>query len=208
MGRGETRMSRHARGVLAGAAFVLLTGLVALWIYPRDSVTPDQRSTARAPGGFVVAPPEPVAPPPAPPIDEQVATVMAAWRTAIVGRDTETVLTCDRTFVTDARTFTPALVQSAQSDGDERVRAFSTRVLGKFADPALIEVFRKLLADGSPFVRENAAWSLGELRDRASGVTGDLEKVRKGDQVEAVRRAATEALHRVRGGAVAQRRAG
>ena len=50
-----------------------------------------------------------------------------------------------------------------RKDANERVRAFSTRVLGKFKQVELAETFERLLEDGSPFVRQNAAWALGEL---------------------------------------------
>jgi HEAT repeat protein len=145
-------------------------------------------------------------PPPAP--DDQIQRLMEAWRTAILAHDADTVLMCDRTFVTEPGPFTPALVKSAQTDGDERVRAFSTRVLGKFADPLLIPVFRKQLDDASPFVRENAAWALGELATPAATAARDLEKAMKHDKADAVRRAAGEALEKVRGGSKSHRRAG
>jgi hypothetical protein len=139
------------------------------------------------------------------PVEQQVATLMASWRGAILSHDADTVMMCDRTFLGEPRTFTPALLESAQHDGDERVRAFSTRVLGKFEDASLIDGFRKLLEDKSPFVRENAAWGLGQLEARASNAAGDLEKVRRSDKADSVRRAADEALQRLRG---SKRRAG
>ena len=49
------------------------------------------------------------------------------------------------------------------------MRAFSTRVLGKMKNVALVEDFQRLLADKSPFVRQNAAWALGELATRPGG---------------------------------------
>ena len=88
---------------------------------------------------------------------------MNLWRSSILARDIEAVGNCDRIFVDQRAVFTPPLVKSARSDPDERVRAFSTRMLGKFRDQALVPLFRELLADPSPFVRSNAAWALGEL---------------------------------------------
>jgi HEAT repeat protein len=201
-------MSRHAKGVRAAAAIVLVTG-AAIFIVRRYESSPSiSVSAARVPGGFLTAPgAQPVAAPSEPSAGDQMATVMAAWRAAIIAHDPDTVLACDRIFVSDGRAFTPALVKSAQSDSNERVRAFSTRVLGKLGDVALIELFRTQLADRSPFVRENAAWSLGELETRAGGVARDLERLKERDQAEAVRRAAAGALLRVRG-AGARRRAG
>lgn len=198
-------MSRHAKGVLAGGAIVVVTGAIAFVILSsRDQGRPAVIEPARAPGGFLM--PAPEAPPAQPSDEQQVATMMQAWRDAIVGRDAETVLTCDRTFVAEPRLFTPALVKSAESDPDPRVRAFSTRVLGKFVDPTLIETFRKRLADADPYVRENAAWSLGELQQRASGTAGDLEQLRRRDKEERVRQAAAEALPKLRRPAMANGR--
>ncbi len=51
----------------------------------------------------------------------------------------------------------------AETDSDERVRAFSTRVLGKLVDPACAPLLVRLLDDKSQYVRMNAAWALGEL---------------------------------------------
>ena len=97
------------------------------------------------------------------PREEQVANIMNLWRSSILARDVEGVGSCDRIFGDQRALFTPPLVKSARSDPDERVRAFSTRVLGKFRDRALVPIFRELLADRSGFVRRNAAWALGEM---------------------------------------------
>ena len=42
-------------------------------------------------------------------------------------------------------------------------------MLGKLKDPALAGLYKELLADKSPFVRQNAAWALGELAADADG---------------------------------------
>ena len=88
---------------------------------------------------------------------------MNAWRGAIAHRDPDVVTKLDATFREQPDRYASALVDSARSDGDERVRAFSTRVLGKLGRAELAAVFSGLLADGSPYVRLNAAWALGEL---------------------------------------------
>lgn len=97
------------------------------------------------------------------PREVQVNNVMNLWRSAILARDIEAVGNCDRIFSDQRAVFTPPLVKSARSDPDERVRAFSTRMLGKFRDQALVPLFRELLADPGAFVRSNASWALGEL---------------------------------------------
>jgi len=166
-------------------------------------------SRSPVPGGFLTGAPSPSAPAhPTPPSEAEIGTLMTSWRSAILARDADTVMMCDRAFLGEPRIFTAALVASAESDPNERVRAFSTRVLGKFEDEALIPVFRKLLQDPSAFVRQNAAWSLGGLEARAQAAAPDLERVHRRDQAEAVRQAAAEALQRVRGSAPARRSAG
>ena len=129
------------------------------------------------------------------PAENRVKTVMTLWRQSIIVRDPDSVLACDRMFTDEPAVFGPALVESANSDGEERIRAFSTRVLGKFTDPALAPVFLHLLEDASPFVRGNAAWALGQLSPDLG--TAALERVRQQDRAESVRQSAAEALARL-----------
>jgi hypothetical protein len=130
----------------------------------------------------------------------QVATAMSAWRTAILAKDPDTVLTLDRAFLGSPDRYLEALTKSAETDPEERVRAFSTRVLGKLKRPPLGGLFEKLLADKSPFVRQNAAWALGELATVAEGrpaaqhAVGELQKAKAKDPANDVRQAAKGAL--------------
>src|SRR5262249_11435507 len=57
-------------------------------------------------------------------IAQEVATALTAWRQAILGKDADTVVTLDRSFVNAPDRYRAALVDSARKDGDERVRAF------------------------------------------------------------------------------------
>jgi len=83
------------------------------------------------------------------------------------------------------------------------VRAFSTRVLGKYKSPTLADTFDALLADKSPFVRQNAAWALGELAAQADGraaaqrAVAELRHARAKDPAPDVRTAARGALARL-----------
>jgi len=96
-----------------------------------------------------------------------------------------------------------ALEKSARGDADGRVRAFSTRVLGKRKNAALAPLFETLLADTSPFVRQNAAWALGELAVQEEGrmaarhAVAELRLARAKDPAPDVRSAAKGALARI-----------
>jgi HEAT repeat protein len=144
-----------------------------------------------------------IAPETAEQIAKQVDSSVAAWRQAIVGRDADTVMTLDRAFQASPDRYRAALETSAKSDADDRVRAFSTRVLGRQKNAALAELFQALLADRSPFVRQNAAWALGELaaqddgRAAARHAVAELRRARAKDPVADVRTAATGALARL-----------
>jgi HEAT repeat protein len=92
---------------------------------------------------------------------------------------------------------------SAETDSDDRVRAFSTRVLGKLKNPACAPVFQRLLADRSQYVRMNAAWGLGELaatpegRAVAKRALHALRRLEKTETVKDTRDAASLAARRL-----------
>jgi HEAT repeats len=134
---------------------------------------------------------------------EQLRGAMDAWRRAIIERNADTVLALDGAFSAYPGRFGPELLRQADSDPEPRVRAFSTRVLGKFKNAALEKDFERLLADASPYVRQNAAWALGELverpdgREAAQGAVVELRRLQDTDPATAVRAAATNALNRL-----------
>ena len=113
------------------------------------------------------------------------------------------VQSLDRAFLSSPERYRSALEKSARSDADGRVRAFSTRVLGKQKNPALAPLFETLLSDKSPFVRQNAAWALGELavlddgRVAARHAVAELRLARAKDPAPDVRTAAKGALARL-----------
>ncbi len=141
------------------------------------------------------------APPPPPETPDQIAqqvdSEMMRWRAAILNKDAQTVVSCDMDFRQQPDRYRQALEKSAQSDENERVRAFSTRVLGKMKNPEEAALFKRLLADSSPYVRQNAAWGLGELRGAAAIAVAELRRARSRDSAEAVRAAAKDALGKV-----------
>jgi hypothetical protein len=130
---------------------------------------------------------------------EQVSTAMSEWRRAILEKRADLVVTLDQVFAILPGRYGPELVRLAETDPDERVRAFCTRVLGKMKNLELVDVFQRLLADKSEFVRQNAAWALGELAHRPGGreaALAALDELRQAqdDPATAVRAAATNAL--------------
>ena len=133
-------------------------------------------------------------------IAAQVAQSMSSWRAAILARNADTVVTLDAAFGASPGRYGVALRKLASSDADERVRAFSTRALGKLRDPALAGLFEEMLGDKSAFVRQNAAWALGELasvddgRTAARRAAAELRQARLRDPAPDVRSAAKSAL--------------
>jgi len=134
---------------------------------------------------------------------QEVDTSLASWRQAILDKNAEVVQSLDRAFLSSPERYRAALENSARSDADERVRAFSTRVLGKQKNAAFAPLFETLLADKSPFVRQNAAWALGELavlddgRVAARHAVVELRHARAKDPAPDVRTAAKGALARL-----------
>ena len=136
------------------------------------------------------------APPPPPAV--RVSDVMNDWRLAIIEKNADVVERVDREFAARPQEFIPALMASAETDAEERVRAFSTRVLGKLRPVESTSLMRKLLADRSEYVRFNAAWALGELADREA--VARLRELEKRDPVPRVRHSAAESLRKLGGG--------
>jgi HEAT repeats len=104
-----------------------------------------------------------------PPVEKQIEAIMGTWRNAILVKDADAVVAADGAFQHEPQKFLQALMTSAETDPDDRVRAFSTRVLGKLKNPACAPVFQRLLTDKSQYVRMNAAWGLGELASTPEG---------------------------------------
>lgn len=196
-------MAREQRRWLAAGAFVAVAGLG--WFALRDRGAA-RRPAADEPGdrfqGFASRPfsgvDQVVAPPPAPATPEQIAAqvdgAMSRWRTAILMKDAPTVLQLDATFRQLPDRFLPALAKSAETDENERVRAFSTRVLGKLKNPNEAPLYRRLLTDKSPYVRQNAAWALGELGPAGAPAVAQLQRASRNDPALDVRAAAKAAL--------------
>jgi HEAT repeat protein len=168
----------------------------------RQRAADDPRSRGLA-ASDVSAPAWPAVPETKEQIEAEVTRSLAAWRQAILVRDADTVIALDRAFLAAPDRYRAALEASAKTETDERVRAFSTRELGKYRNPAHAPLFEALLADKSPFVRQNAAWGLGELaaqddgRAAARRAVAELRHARAKDPAPAVRTEAKTALARL-----------
>ncbi|HEY0713263.1 MAG TPA: HEAT repeat domain-containing protein [Polyangia bacterium] len=198
-------------GVAAGAALVV--GLT-LWVLGRPSdpqAPPGTDTETHLPSGsrgFLPNAPEPsldhpapsdggTAQPEGPP---PVATIMNTWRMAIINKDADPVVAIDQGFLAEPARFREALLDSAERDAEPRVRAFSTRVLGKFKDPTIAPTLTRLLGNESQYVRGNAAWALGELhhatggRQAARPALKVLRRLERADPSPEVRAAAALAI--------------
>lgn len=200
-------MSRGDKRRIIAGSVVVLTGLgwfalrdrSASWRHPFGS---DQANADKFQGfssrPFASAGAElPPAPETPEVIAKEVEGTMGRWRTAILVKDAPSVVALDLTFRQKPDRYTAALATSAESDGNERVRAFSTRVLGKLKNSAETPLYQRLLADHSPFVRQNAAWALGELGPAAAPAVAELQKASARDPANDVRAAAKDALRKL-----------
>lgn len=129
---------------------------------------------------------------------ERIAALMKTWREAIVVKNPEPVERLDRLFAERPTEFVSAVMVSAETDPEERVRSFSTRVLGKLRRSESVELLRRLLKDPSPYVRFNAAWALGELTDRQARAT--LQRLEQHDPSPLVRQSAGDSRRKIEGG--------
>jgi hypothetical protein len=202
-------MARGHKGWIVAASLVVLTG--AGWFALRErgpggrhSSGADQangdkfQSFSARPFATAGADLPPTAPPETPEMTaKQVDHVMGRWRTAILVKDAPSVVALDLTFRQLPGRYTAALAASAETDGNERVRAFSTRVLGKLRSSTEAPLYRRLLADQSPYVRQNAAWALGELGPAAAPAVAELQRASVRDPANDVRAAAKAALRKL-----------
>ncbi len=197
--------------VVAGLVGLVLFAALVVWRWRTPEATSpavaeqaEEVTARRAPlpalGASLAPPPVPPTWPEAiaTPTSEQLAAIMKSWHAAIVTKNAETVEAIDRAFAERPDAFVTPLMESAAGDAEERVRSFSTRVLGKLRRPESAEVLRRLLSDGSAYVRFNAAWALGELGDRAAAPT--LSRLERSDPAAIVRQSAGESRRKLEGG--------
>lgn len=163
----KRRVRAPAALVLVGALLLLASVVVVLGPDPEPppgppsdfAPTPVASPPARpaAPATRPPAPPRPARPAPA----AGLTVVGARWRAAILENQRREVLA----LVAELRgqpTGRDDLLLLAR-DGEERVRAYALRELGRRREASLAPVFSASLEDPSPPVRENARWALEQL---------------------------------------------
>ena len=194
-------------GVLAVGLLVLAAGLYR-WNQDRGASIDPAGSAPRSAASAAKEPARPGPPPgssgaavsPAPPDparEKAREPLYDHWRSAILNKNAPQVLAAERAFLGDRARFHDGLAALAEKDPEERVRSFSTRVLGNIAMAGDVDFFTRLLEnDASPYVRQNAAWALGQLGQGAAAQA--LARVSEGDPEPEVRAAATNALSRIR----------
>ena len=155
---------------------------------PNQEALPFNGASGPAPSSVTVGPVPP----------QRIDELMKVWRQAIVVKNPEPVERLDRLFAERPIEFLPALLVSAETDPEERVRSFSTRVLGKLRKPGSVELLRRLLNDPSAYVRFNAAWALGELTDHQARAT--LLRLEQRDPSPLVRQSAGASRRKIEGG--------
>jgi hypothetical protein len=209
--RGTHRLAGRTKRALGWAIVLSSVGLGALFVARGKAPghgapdTEDQGPVARTHfgPGAESAPPSLLAPAGPEDVAKRVALAMADWRNAILVRNAGPVIKLQAAFAEAPSMFMEALKTSAASDENERVRAFSTRELGKLRRADLEPTFQALLDDKSRFVRKNAAWALAELsagdegRTAARNAQGGLRRLVQRDPAEEVRAAARDALNRM-----------
>lgn len=132
--------------------------------------------------------------------ERQIGRLFNIWRKAVLTRNIAQINQLDSQIKGCGDEAIPFLTKLAKEDGNERVRAFATRVLGRMNLSDLSSLFMELLRnDTSAFVRENSCWALGRLGNTESLET--LQKVADSDASEPVRQVAAEAIENIKSSA-------
>ena len=132
--------------------------------------------------------------------ERQVGRLFNIWRRAVLTRNISQINQLDSQIKACGDETIPFLTKLAREDGNERIRAFAVRILGRQNKADLAPLFTELLQnDTSAFVRENSCWSLGRL-----GNTSALEILQKAADSDAsapVRQAAAQAIETIKSSA-------
>ena len=150
--------------------------------------------------------------------ERQIGRLFNIWRRSVLTKNISQINQLDSQIKGCGDEAIPFLSKLAKEDGNERVRAFSVRILGRMnnaelssATPSvnpsthgsagqLLPLFMELLKnDTSAFVRENSCWSLGRLGNSES--LDILQKAADSDPSEPVRKAAAQAIETIKSAA-------
>lgn len=155
--------------------------------------------------------------------ERQIGRLFNIWRKAVLTKNITQINQLDSQIKGCGDEAIPFLTKLAKEDTNERVRAFSVRVLGRMnvaelssalpsVNPStywsagqLSSLFMELLKnDASAFVRENCCWALGRLGNTDSFGTLTtstleiLQKVADNDASAQVRKVASEAIANIK----------
>lgn len=160
----KRRVRQPAALVLVGALLLLAAVVVVLGPEAEPPrAAPTEVGAPPRPTPSVTATPSPSRPGPERPAPAAGLTpVGARWRVAILESKRHEVLALVAELRRQPTGRDDLLLLAA--DGEERVRAYAMRELGRRRDAALASVFSAALTDPSSPVRENARWALDELR--------------------------------------------
>jgi hypothetical protein len=129
--------------------------------------------------------------------ERQTGRLFNIWRRSVLTKNISQINQLDSQIKACGDDAIPFLTKLAKEDGNERVRAFATRILGRMNNKELSALFTELLKnDTSAFVRENSCWALGRLGNTSA--LEILQKVADNDSSEPVRKAATQAIETIK----------
>ncbi|HLD35926.1 MAG TPA: HEAT repeat domain-containing protein [Planctomycetota bacterium] len=129
--------------------------------------------------------------------ERQIGRLFNIWRQSVLTRNITQINQLDSQIKGCGNEAIPFLTKLAKEDRNERVRAFATRILGRMNLSDLFSLFVELLKnDTSAFVRENSCWSLSRLGNIEA--LEILQKVADSDSSAQVRKAASEAIEKIK----------
>jgi hypothetical protein len=129
--------------------------------------------------------------------ERQIGRLFNIWRQSVLTKNIAQINQLDSQIKGCGDEAIPFLTKLAKEDGNERVRAFAVRILGRMNIADLSSMFIDLLKnDASAYVRENSCWALGRLGNAES--LEILQKAADSDPSAQVRQAASEAINNIK----------
>lgn len=186
-------MNKAARflPLLLGAAVL---GLAALYWRSSELPAPTPPPVPKAPSPIPV--PEPPARPVPPPVEVTSDVLLERWKTAVRTRDQKSVVDLQAVFLAHENDYREPLMRASRVDGDPRVRAFCTALLGRMKQPPPELFFMEKAGDAHEYPKRSALEALEKLGTKACLPT--VDPLASSDPVEAVRAAAARTAKAVR----------